>query len=134
MPTIAITAISHKVVSRVGGTAITLTGTFPINVALRVWMGPSGTSSDPPAYGGSGLGYTAYSPDGVTLQVASPPVDVVGNFSVTVNRADLAETVVAADMGKFVERALLGKGFFIRASNPPWMDVGQKTPDLEARE
>lgn len=62
------------VISTVGGERVVARGLWPVDQTVEVHLGPLGTVEDPLCYGGQGLGYEALSLDGVTLEVASPPL------------------------------------------------------------
>lgn len=133
MPTIAITSVSPAVVAHSGGTPITLTGTFPVGVALSVWLGPLGSTGDVLAYAGVGYASAGYSTDGTTLNVVARP-SALGVLSVTVKRLDTSETVTATALGSFVERTWLSKVFSMRRSHPPTAETGARTLQMERPE
>lgn len=114
--------LEHGAISTVGGELVTLRGLWPIDRAVDVHLGPLGTVDDPLCYGGLGLGYEALSEDGVTLEVASPPLAKGAAGPTVVDGV----TVVTAAAIEVVERSWPGKLHRARASFPPWKALGAR--------
>jgi hypothetical protein len=83
-PTVSIDTVDPDPITTAGGHLITLTGTFPVDEALEVFLGPTGDETDDPCYSGeSGSGYSPSSSDGTTLEIVSPPMSK-GDRKITV--------------------------------------------------
>lgn len=75
-----IVSISPAIIDDRGGTILTLTGFFPVDTNINVYIGINRNSTDEPCYGGeAGYGYNCRSTDGVTLEVITPMLDLVGS-------------------------------------------------------
>lgn len=70
---VSISAVDPPVLDARGGEWIALQGVFPRGVTLTARLGPTGTGSDPACSSGTpGAPLALVSPDGLTLQCATP--------------------------------------------------------------
>lgn len=124
-----IASVSPLVFDQLGGQELALAGTIPTDHPIQAYLGPLGTTDDPPCYGGEGNGYSGFwSEDGATARCVAPPTEpgavvltLVQN-GVTVN---YSLTVVAAPHQTSV--------LSLRRDFPPWSKVGPRRLDLEPR-
>ena len=113
-----------------GGYRITLTGVFPANERLRVYLGTKGNDTDPVLYSGvPGQGSDVY-PIGTTKVVAFVPlIEAGGPYVLTVAAPDLAQSVSLVDAVTIHKRQLHSRVFNLRRMFPPQWLVGPRTPD-----
>jgi hypothetical protein len=122
--------LSRDAVGCDGGHDVTITGTFPVNEPIEVFLGPHGNHFDAPCFGGAGYGYNPVSANGLTVTITTPPM-ATGTQKVTVR---ISRTNYAADDLKVVERVWRHKSYAIRSEFPPWSAVGARRLALEKLE
>lgn len=80
-----IISLSPSTVPQNGGQLVTLSGTFPTDVAVYSYIGQNEDETDEPCYGATkGNGYDCWSLDGLTLEIVTPPLLLVGSQYVTI--------------------------------------------------
>jgi len=117
-----VVVVDRVYVTKAGGDAITLTGSFPKNMPLVVYFGPEGELGTQPVYGGYGNGYAPVSLDGTTLVLVMPPTAFVGNFDLNMYFESGDYTILR--IGTVVERVWPSKLHEVRRSFPPHTAVG----------
>jgi hypothetical protein len=118
--------ISPDLVDQLGGTEVTITGTFDPSRAYAVTLGGR------PCYSGvAGHGYLCRPVNSTTLRAVTPPVPSgeVGAQTVVVSHPleDDQEGPLTVVESPF------GKAHGVRRCCPPWTALGARTLDLEAR-
>jgi hypothetical protein len=103
---------SDGIVTVLGGHEITLRGIFPDD-AVKVYLGPSGDDTDPECFAGYRYGYDPVSPDGVTLNVVTPPMSRGSRYVTVVDPASGDSAQIACTV---VEAPRFSKVYSARAS------------------
>ena len=125
-PPVIPTSVSPALIAQDGGVELVATGTFPAGVDLAVYLGLAGDTTDPACWGGHGYGMAPQSSDGTTLHFWAPRfiAGEKGNLTLTIAYGGDTYTLSAAVM--LAERVWRSKQFSMRASFPPWAEVGQQ--------
>ena len=128
---VTLTAVSPDPIDTRGGTKMTATGTFPA-VALRVFLGPAGTTSDPPCYSGVvGSPLDVVSEDGTTLTFVAAPTTKGARFVTIAEAGDLGENDTVGVT--VLERNWPSKVHAMRKNCPRWYETGPRSLNLEER-
>lgn len=127
-----VTAVDKTLISTVGGETITAMGKFPTDSVMQAYLGPLGTSGDPPCYGGLGLGYNILSLDGTTVQFASPPL-AKGDVGLTLIWGSNTSGLPVGAL-HVVERSWPSKMHRVRGSFAPWKALGARRLGEENQE
>lgn len=112
-----------------GGFTTTITGVFPVNVPLEVFIGPNNDATDPPCYGGEGRGYRPRSLDGTTLVLVTPPLSAGANF---LNWREVGGPLNAWGGVSVIDRNWAMRTYRMRGLFPPWCGVGSRRLELES--
>jgi len=124
-----ISGVNPSLIDHQGGLELVVSGTIPMGLPILAYLGPLGSSDDPPCFGGPGNGYSGfYSEDGVTARCVAPPSEI-GVMTLTLIQGATTQhasvTIVAAPH--------YGTTFSIRHDFPPWAGVGPRRLELEPR-
>lgn len=130
---LVLTSVNLDTLSCDGGEQLVIAGEFPINVAHFVYVGPTGTVSDPACYSGvSGQGYACYSIDGTTLTAYGPRLSLgLSQYNLLVTQP--SNGLTAALPSSFVVRApfFYSQVFALRSVLPPHYATGPRSLDAE---
>lgn len=131
---LAVDSASPSTVSNAGGDKIVMLGSeFPTSEDLEVFVGNTGDPLiDQPCFGTQGYGYLPQSPDGLSVTVVTPPLEICGLMKVTVKQVSTGDIVVSDDILTVLERHWATKQFDTRQGFPPWYEAGNRRLDLEA--
>lgn len=127
---VVVTSVDRATVFADGGYLIVLTGTFPLDTKLRVYIGTAGNTTDPQCVSGkAGQGKDVYALTTTTLRAYTPVMPAGGPYKIFVVAPDLGEngtlnaaiTAVAPDFKSSV--------FSMRSVMPPRYATGPRTID-----
>lgn len=117
------------VVSRAGGTVLTVYGAFTVETAYNAFV-----AGIPCFSGVSGRGLTVYSEDGMTVSFVMPRMDIsqIGS-SVTVVVTEVGAGSVQGTIA-VVEQSFYSVSLEMRRMFAPWVEVGPRRLDLAPQE
>lgn len=131
--TLQIDSVSVNQIDQRGGTPFVITGIFPVDSDLEVYLGANGDITDERCYGGLGYGKLPQSSDGTTVTCYSPALVDHGSLHLTVRIVSTQETETKTDAISVLERNWNSKQFSMRSHFPSWFDVGYRQLDGEDR-
>lgn len=128
---VIVDSINPSIISQDGGVEIIVTGLFPTNKALEIYLGFNGSTSDPLCYGGQGYKTSPMSQDGETVKFYSPHYNPMerGELKLTIIYDDVP--YVFGSLMTLIERSFKNKQLNIYSSFPPLMDTGKRLRDKE---
>lgn len=131
--TLRIDSVSPSQIDQRGGHQFVISGLFPVDSDLEVYIGTAGDTTDARCYGGIGYGKLLQSANGSSLTCYSPALDNHGDLKLTVKIVSTGVTEVLDAAFTVLERNWNSKIFSMRSCFPGRLGVGLRRLEDEGR-